>query len=285
MPSLKGIANALRSLSRSASKHRRSSFQGSKAFPEVDEESPDHQDEIHASGVFPTQPGANQVSLESVRIEEVPKTPSGASSGLKYDFQDPNGPPGQMYRGEFKDSKKHGVGAMSFAQSDSESRFMYHGDFVEDKMHGSGSMEWHDGKQYKGQFANGKLHGEGVMTWPDGRKYIGHYFEGKKHGHGTVQYPDGCSHSGSFSKGKMHGEIVYTDKHGIAKLIHFKEGKAMQVNIIGSNSTVSLASGREDSAPSDATTDTGSSSSSSGTQCSIVPAPEQDSANHTWYSL
>jgi hypothetical protein len=202
--------------------------------------------------------------LESVRIEEVPRTPSASSSSLKYDFQDPSGPPGQLYRGEFKDSKKHGSGAMSFSQTDHEARFMYHGDFIEDKMHGSGTLEWHDGKKYKGQFANNKLHGEGVMSWPDGRKYTGHYSQGRKHGLGTVQYPDGSSYCGTFSKGKMHGEIVYTDMHGIAKLIHFKEGKPVQVDMIGTNhdnATANVVSGREDSVPSDATTETGSVSS------------------------
>lgn len=201
------------------------------------------------------------MTLESVRIEEVPQTPSSASSSLKYNFQDPNGPPGQLYRGEFKDSKKHGSGTMSFAHNDHEARFMYHGDFVNDKMHGSGTLDWHDGKKYKGQFTNNKLHGEGVMTWPDGRKYIGHYLEGRKHGLGTVQYPNGSSYCGSFSKGRMHGEIVYTDRHGIAKLMLFRLGKAVQSDTVGSSkedAAASLASSREDTLPSDATTDIGS---------------------------
>eukprot|EP00746_Dinoflagellata_sp_MGD_P154165 gnl/MRDRNA2_/MRDRNA2_84670_c0_seq3.p1 gnl/MRDRNA2_/MRDRNA2_84670_c0~~gnl/MRDRNA2_/MRDRNA2_84670_c0_seq3.p1 ORF type:complete len:277 (+),score=37.50 gnl/MRDRNA2_/MRDRNA2_84670_c0_seq3:81-911(+) len=276
MPSLKGVANALGSLSRSALKHRRSSFQESPGLHEVDEESPAHLDEIcETSDALP--------NLESIWIEEVPKTPSSASPSLKYNFQDPNGPPGQLYRGEFKDSKKHGSGAMSFPQNDPEFKFMYHGDFIEDKMHGSGTLEWHDGKQYKGQFASNKLHGEGVMSWPDGRKYIGHYSEGRKHGLGTVQYPDGCSYCGSFSKGKMHGEVVYTDKHGLAKLIHFNQGKAVQVNIIGSNAATSPLSGREDSVPSDATTETAS--IYSGTQSLTASGPVTNSANRTWIEL
>merc|ERR1719313_554965 len=103
------------------------------------------------------------------------------------------------------------------------------------------------------------------MSWPDGRKYIGHYFEGRKHGLGSVQYSDGSSHCGTFSKGKMHGEIVYTDMHGMAKLIRYREGKPVRVDMIGSDgedaAACQMIAGREESVtsiPSDATTETGS---------------------------
>lgn len=262
MAPLNGLANALRSMSHAALKQKRSSCPGPRAINEMDEESPT-QPEFAQTFWITTQRITNDEphkELQSVRIEEVPKTPS----KMKHDFQDPNGPPGQLYRGELKDSKKHGSGAMSFAQHDREGRFMYHGDFVDDKMHGSGTLDWHDCKKYKGQFANNKLHGEGVMTWPDGRKYIGHYVEGRKGGLGTVLYPDNSSYCGTFLKGKMHGEIVYTDKHGIAKLMTFREGKPVQVDTIASSSgdvTACAIEGRENSFPSDASTETSSVSS------------------------
>lgn len=193
--------------------------------------------------------------LESILIEEVPKyqtrtesriSQSSTASAVKYDFQDPTGPPGQLYRGEFKDSKKHGSGTMSFAEDDREGRFMYKGDFVDGKMHGSGVLDWHDGKNYKGQFESDRLHGEGVMNWPDGRKYIGHYLKGRKHGLGTVQYPSGSSYCGNFMRGKMHGEVVYTNEYGLDKLVRFRLGKPMHsyTSVIG-----------EGAGASDATTD------------------------------
>lgn len=214
MAPLNGLANALRSMARKATLLRQRNTKSDNPISESESE----------------------YETDDESDEELSQTPS----KLKYDFQDPTGPPGQLYRGEFKGSKKHGSGTMSFAQNDDEARFMYKGDFVDDKMQGSGVLDWHDGKTYKGQFENNKLHGEGVMTWPDGRKYIGHYVKGVKEGLGTVQYPNGSSKCGQFKKGKLHGEIVYTNKHGIEKLVRFVHGKPYHCSVIGEGAASDL---------------------------------------------
>lgn len=232
MAPFNGIAKKLRSLTRNATVMQK---RNSKAdIPVTDHESPCHlqvDEEAPSSTSRLRDLEISCAELQSVVVEGLPKTPS----VVKYDFQDPNGPPGQLYRGEFKGSKKHGSGAMSFAQDDPGARFMYTGNFIDDKMQGLGVLDWHDGKTYRGQFANNQMHGEGVMSWPDGTKYTGNYREGRKHGLGTVQYPTGSSYCGNFVKGKMHGEIVYTNQHGIEKLIRFREGKAMRhsISVVG----------------------------------------------------
>jgi hypothetical protein len=236
----------------------------------TDDESPIGPEVNEDVSMSPASPAIHldgRAELESVLIEEVPKTPS--KPDLKYNFQDPTGPKGQMYRGEFQHAKKHGTGAMCFARDDPECRFMYKGDFIDDKMEGSGVLDWHDGKSYKGQFENNRLHGEGVLTWPDGCKYIGHYAEGRKHGLGTIQYSDGSRYCGPFVKGKMHGEVVYTNKHGIEKLIRYRQGRAMHysVTVLG------------EGAASDATTDVSRELSSAGSSFGATPADSRDHGN------
>lgn len=238
MAPFNGIAKVLRSMSRKATRLRKNS---SKPDIHVTDDGNHQEEDAKSQGGPAISLEAPHIELESVLVEEVPKTPS----TLKYDFQDPSGPPGQLYRGEFKDSKKHGSGTMSFAQNDREHRFMYKGNFLNGRMHGSGVLDWHDGKTYKGQFENDLLHGEGVMIWPDGRKYIGHYLKGRKHGLGTVQYPNGSSYCGNFLRGKMHGEVVYTNEQGLDKLVRFRLGRPLQTSVLGegaSDATTDISS-------------------------------------------
>jgi hypothetical protein len=59
-----------------------------------------------------------------------------------------------------------GNGTLNFKNGD-----VYEGEFKNSKPHGQGKMTFNnkDGRIYTGEWMKGKFHGKGVCTWPDGR--------------------------------------------------------------------------------------------------------------------
>jgi len=117
--------------------------------------------------------------------------------------QDPTGPSGQLYQGQFHDEMKDGVGVLHYQVEGIT--LVYEGGFSKNKKHGQGILTWPDGRQYQGNFVNDEFHGQGAMSWPNGHKYVGHYVNGKKEGKGTSFLPDGSRFVGNFHQGKRHG--------------------------------------------------------------------------------
>lgn len=141
---------------------------------------------------------------------------------------------GDMYEGEWKDNKRHGVGTGLMQdgrrydgewENDMRSGFgifrwpinyaknggdLYAGNWKEDQRHGEGIYIWADGTKYEGQWKEGKREGFGSVVWPDGRRYEGEYKDGKMSGKGTFCWPDGSVYVGEYKDGKRHGEGTYT---------------------------------------------------------------------------
>jgi len=140
-------------------------------------------------------------------------------------LQDPTGPPGQLYQGQFVKGMKHGTGVLHFDVAE-RGRPVYQGEFFLNKKHGHGVMEWQGGRNYQGQFLNDEFHGEGTMTWPDGNQYVGQYANGKKDGEGTWSVPDGSKFVGQFHEGKRHGKVTHVKADGTTRLLHFEMDKA-----------------------------------------------------------
>jgi hypothetical protein len=130
--------------------------------------------------------------------------------------QDPTGPLGQLYQGQFKGWIKHGIGELHYEVA-GVGRFVYEGEFENDKKHGHGVLTWPDGRQYTGHFANDDFHGDSIITWADGNKYVGHYANGKKDGQGTIFYSDGSMCIAHFDKGKRLGQCTYVEADGAKK--------------------------------------------------------------------
>eukprot|EP00746_Dinoflagellata_sp_MGD_P071458 gnl/MRDRNA2_/MRDRNA2_29104_c0_seq1.p1 gnl/MRDRNA2_/MRDRNA2_29104_c0~~gnl/MRDRNA2_/MRDRNA2_29104_c0_seq1.p1 ORF type:complete len:410 (-),score=89.31 gnl/MRDRNA2_/MRDRNA2_29104_c0_seq1:398-1627(-) len=139
-------------------------------------------------------------------------------------LQDPTGPPGQYYKGQFMDQMKHGKGVLHYYVPE-KGRLVYAGDFVQNKKHGEGILKWASGQHYQGQFLNDDFHGEGNMSWPDGNQYVGQYVNGRKNGIGTCFFPDGSKYYGQFRDGKRHGEVTRVKVDGTTQLLHFHMDK------------------------------------------------------------
>jgi len=175
--------------------------------------------------------------------------------------QDPTGPPGQFYRGQFVDSMKHGSGILQVKVAGCTARLVYQGEFMQNKKHGRGVLTWPSGQQYKGQFVNDNFHGNGIMTWPNGNRYVGQYVKGKKDGVGTCFFPDGSMYSGQFCQGKRHGEITRVKADGTTQFMHFDMDHLNKVN--GRDCTTDVSSSGSRSTYASASTSSSLSSSSS----------------------
>jgi len=138
--------------------------------------------------------------------------------------QDPTGPLGQLYQGQFKDQMKHGKGVLHF-QVPRIGRLVYEGEFVQDKKHGYGVLTWPDGRRYTGHFANDDFDGAATMTWPDGNKYVGHFANDDFDGAATMTWPDGNKYVGHYANGKKDGMGVLSYPSGSKCVAHFRRGE------------------------------------------------------------
>ena len=104
---------------------------------------------------------------------------------------------GDVYVGDFKDSRPHGKGTYTFKNGDKNS-----GEWKQGKMHGFGIEEIGDGGIYKGEYKEDKKDGFGELTWPDGDSYIGEFSNGEMNGKGIFKTGD-KEYSGTYKDGKL----------------------------------------------------------------------------------
>ncbi|KAL7537152.1 hypothetical protein ACHAXR_007629 [Thalassiosira sp. AJA248-18] len=133
---------------------------------------------------------------------------------------------GSVYNGDWKDSKRHGVGHLKLA-----SGAEYSGEFFDDKIHGQGSLTLIDGSVYtraptltqscphvtlkKGSFFNGLFHGRGMLEDEGrGRAYFGEFENGEKSGAGEEKFSDRSRYKGEYKNGKRNGMGVLCDPNG-----------------------------------------------------------------------
>jgi hypothetical protein len=92
-----------------------------------------------------------------------------------------------LYTGEWKDDKYHGLGTLYDSKNPTE--VLYKGEFKKNEYHGMGCL-FEDGElKYKGDFKNGTYHGTGVLHEHDfgDQRYEGDFCMGERQGFG-VQY-------------------------------------------------------------------------------------------------
>ena len=96
---------------------------------------------------------------------------------------------GSIYKGNWKNNKKHGIGILYW----SNSNIWYEGNWFEDEKHGEGCLYYSDGKVwYKGIYNMGTKDEKGVEYWPNGNiKYDGQFKNNKYHGEGTQYHENG----------------------------------------------------------------------------------------------
>lgn len=91
---------------------------------------------------------------------------------------------GEIYSGQWKDDIPDGLGEYIWGCYESTAQRptwkqhcnIYRGDFVNGERHGVGSFFYANGSQYSGQWCNGKKHGEGLFRFLDGRIFVGLFY-------------------------------------------------------------------------------------------------------------
>ena len=110
---------------------------------------------------------------------------------------------GNIYEGEIKDGKAHGVGYEKIGEEEYTGEFdgglrqgiglsigpsaAYLGEFDKNNASGSGTLEDGEGGRYHGQFKNNKPHGFGTYVTSDGAVYQGRFVDGKADGQMLVK--------------------------------------------------------------------------------------------------
>jgi hypothetical protein len=105
-----------------------------------------------------------------------------------------------VYRGEFRDDKKHGTGRYEFANGN-----FYEGQFAIDKRHGTGKYSWTCGDSYEGEWRDGHMEGKGTTIYSNKNRYDGEFHADRREGNGTLVCADGLSYSGQWLKNMRHG--------------------------------------------------------------------------------
>jgi hypothetical protein len=109
---------------------------------------------------------------------------------------------GDMYDGEWRDDKYHGVGTYRWANGD-----CFWGSFVGGKRNGAGTLILRSlGCKYEGDFSDDQFGGVGLYIWPEGRmRYEGQWNANVMHGFGVMRLDNGQLYQGMWVNGLLQG--------------------------------------------------------------------------------
>lgn len=124
------------------------------------------------------------------------------------------------YTGDWKDGKKHGFGALVYANGSK-----YEGEWRDGMRHGRGVywvVEGSNGsgklrKQYAGEWASDKRCGVGTLFYPNGARYEGFWVDNNREGTGRMEYaPDSTEGD---HQGVYQGEWLANERSGRGTLV------------------------------------------------------------------
>ena len=121
---------------------------------------------------------------------------------------------GNTYLGNFKGSKRDGIGEMSYVVGTEDQPFEigeYNGKWKRDKRNGFGIMNYFDGALFKGIYQNDQKH-TGKYTMPDGSVYEGRFKNDMFNGHGKITYTSGTIIEGEFQDNELKGRAKLIKK-------------------------------------------------------------------------
>ncbi|XP_058686417.1 ALS2 C-terminal-like protein isoform X1 [Poecile atricapillus] len=106
---------------------------------------------------------------------------------------------GQVYKGYFKDDKRHGFGILE--NSSAQNPFKYTGHWEKDKKSGYGVWEDKErGERYLGMWWDDRRHGDGIVVTHSGLCYQRRFQADKMVGSGILFLEDGSVYEGNFTE-------------------------------------------------------------------------------------
>lgn len=153
-----------------------------------------------------------------------------------------------IYKGMFKDGKRHGSGIYTWSNGSKYEGDWYNGmkwgqgilfetngdkydgNWIKNSFEGKGTYYEAGGDKYVGEWQKDKFHGQGIYYYSDGSRYNGNWEYGKKDGYGIYSFSDGNRYEGEFAYGVMEGCGMYfwgasSDNSGHKYVGEFKRGK------------------------------------------------------------
>lgn len=138
---------------------------------------------------------------------------------------------GDVYRGEFQDDKRSGLGSYQFSNG-----AQYFGEFKDDEFNGRGIHSLSNGDSYVGEYIGNKANGRGTYTFKSGDKYSGDLKNWQFNGQLSVIYVNGDSYLGSYEADKRKGYGVYTWSSGARYAGSWENGLPNSVGVLTDSS-------------------------------------------------
>jgi len=116
-------------------------------------------------------------------------------------------------------------GAAGIAFYETEEGEVYYGDVKDDKRHGLGTLVQGDKDVYFGEFEAGVASGIGFSETADGGQYAGEFKSGAPNGFGSFRAPDDTVYQGRFENGVPDGTVLVTKPDGSSSVETWADGK------------------------------------------------------------
>ena len=129
-----------------------------------------------------------------------------------------------VYKGEWKKSKYHGLGVITNGNSRTEGRWK------DGKKDGYFKISYGDGGSFEGFYTNDKRSGQGKSVLPDGTTYEGRYLNGMMNGYGELITVDGNTQQGTFKDNILVSgtRITKQNKQTYTRIGAFNEKGSLQ---------------------------------------------------------
>ncbi|CAI2385350.1 unnamed protein product [Moneuplotes crassus] len=169
------------------------------------------EDDANGNGIFTDFEGNRYMSLEAQSYSE---QHGNFKKGRLYGMGEIRYENSNIYKGNFKNSKKDGYGIMLYSvPTETESRTgTYKGQWKRDMREGEGEMSYDNMSIFKGNWAK-DAKSYGTLLNNDSSKYIGNFYNEEYNGYGKLILANGTVIEGEFNNGELKekGKITFPD--------------------------------------------------------------------------
>ena len=99
----------------------------------------------------------------------------------------------------------NGIGTFKISRG-SHNGAIYKGEFKDGKRHGQGTIIYPDGSEYVGQWQNNSPNGQGTLTYFYGEIYVGEFRNGMRQGIGSHTYGNIMQYEGEWKLSLLHSQ-------------------------------------------------------------------------------